>query len=108
MTLAEKVGQLAQVQAARVPDLERLLRAGRVSSKFGIVDARTIARYQSIARQDSRLGIPLLVANDVIHGYRTVFPIPLAEACSWDPALVERTARAAAEEAWSNATDWIF
>ncbi len=108
MTLAEKVGQLTQVQATRTPDLDARLRAGRVGSIFGIVDPRAIERYQSTARQDSRLGIPLLVGNDVIHGYRTVFPIPLAEACSWDAALVERSARAAAEEAWSNATDWIF
>ncbi len=108
MSLAEKVGQLVQVQVANTPDLEARLRAGRIGSIFGIADPRDIERYQRVARLDARLGIPLLVGNDVIHGYRSIFPIPLAESCSWNPALVERTARAAAEEAWSNATDWIF
>jgi beta-glucosidase len=108
MTLAEKVGQLVQVDASRAPDLETRIRAGRVGSIFAITDAAAIERYQRTATQESRLGIPLIVGNDVIHGYRTVFPIPLAEACSWDPQLIEEAADTAAEEARANGTDWIF
>jgi beta-glucosidase len=108
MTLAEKVGQLVQVDASRATDLDSRIRAGRVGSIFAITDAAAIERYQRAATQQSRLGIPLIVGNDVIHGYRTVFPIPLAEACSWDPRLIEQAARVAAEEARANGTDWIF
>ncbi len=108
MTLAEKVGQLVQVQASRVDALEERIRAGGIGSIFGVLDAAAIERYQRIARVETRLGIPLVVGNDVIHGFRTIFPIPLAEACSWDLALVEAAARAAAAEARANGTDWIF
>jgi beta-glucosidase len=108
MTLAEKVGQLVQLHAPRVADLEDRLRQGRVGSIFGIVDPGAINGYQRLARQESRLGIPLIVGNDVIHGYRTVFPIPLGEACTWDMELIEATARTAAGEAFANGTDWIF
>src|SRR5579864_2271403 len=108
MTLAEKVGQLAQVQVSGVPEIDDRVRAGRLGSIFGLTDAATIARLQRLAKEESRLGIPLLVGNDVIHGYRTVFPIPLAEACSWDIPLLEQAARTAAEEAHANGTDWIF
>lgn len=108
MSLAEKVGQLNQLQPHRITDLEERIRAGRVGSIFGVLDPAAIERYQRLAREESRLGIPLLVGNDVIHGYRTVFPIPLAEACTWDPALVEQAASVAAAEARANGTDWIF
>lgn len=110
MTLAEKVGQLVQVQArgGGLADLDARIRAGRVGSIFGTVDVAVIERYRRVARDETRLGIPLLVGNDVIHGYRTVFPIPLAEACTWDLGLIERTARVAAQEARANGTDWIF
>jgi beta-glucosidase len=91
-----------------VADLEARIRAGRVGSIFGIEDPAAVNRLQRAAREESRLGIPLIVGNDVIHGYRTVFPIPLAEACTWNPRLVERAARVAAEEARANGTDWIF
>jgi beta-glucosidase len=108
MTLAEKVGQLTQVVPDRTPDLDERIRAGRVGSILSISDATEIERYRRLARDESRLGIPLVVGNDVIHGYRTVFPIPLAEACTWDPPLLERAARVAAEEASASGTDWIF
>jgi beta-glucosidase len=115
MTLAEKVGQLVQVHVApevlasrRGPDMDDLLRAGGVGSIFGSIDAQAINRYQRIAVEESRLGIPLIVGNDIIHGLRTVFPIPLAESCTWDPNLLERAARVAAEEASAAGTDWIF
>src|SRR5215470_2160931 len=108
MTLREKVGQLVQVQVSRAVDLDERIRAGRIGSIFGVVNPVVIERCQRIACHESRTHIPLIVGNDVIHGYRTVFPIPLAEACTWNPALVQRAARTAAEEAWSNGTDWIF
>ena len=82
MTLEEKVGQLVQVQInhaiAILPDFEERVSTGRISSIFGISDVRKINYYQKLAVEGSRLGIPLLVGNDVIHGFRTIFPIPLA------------------------------
>jgi len=135
MTLAEKVGQLVQLTLFRPfdpaelmdqqrraeeageqfefepqlrPDLDDIVRSGSVGSIFGSGDVHVIDRCQWIAVEESRLGIPLIVGNDVIHGLRTVFPIPLAESCTWDPPLLERAARAAAEEASVCGTDWIF
>jgi beta-glucosidase len=112
MTLAEKVGQLVQVSrggyAGGDEGLAEKVRAGGVGSIFGISDAGKINQYQHAAVEESHLGIPLIVGNDVIHGFRTVFPIPLAESCSWDLPLVEQTARAAVEEASACGTDWIF
>jgi beta-glucosidase len=111
MSLAEKVGQLQQVGGARghVPDhLRDAVREGRVGSVINEVDVDTVNALQWIAVEESRLGIPLLVARDVIHGFRTVFPIPLAQAASWNPALVERAARIAALEAASHGVNWTF
>ncbi len=109
MTLEEKVGQMNQVGphwggAA----LEDAIRAGQVGSLLNVWDVARINHLQRVAVEESRLGIPLLIGTDVIHGYRTIFPIPLAEACTWDPELVERAARAAADEAAASGTDWIF
>ncbi|MEP6774982.1 MAG: glycoside hydrolase family 3 N-terminal domain-containing protein [Chloroflexota bacterium] len=111
MTLAEKVGQLVQIYTREDiigPDLDQKIAHGLVGSIFGISDVAEINRYQRLAVQASRLGTPLLVGNDVVHGFRTVFPIPLAESSSWDLPLMEQTARAAAEEASACGTNWIF
>jgi beta-glucosidase len=110
MTLEEKVGQLVQlaVQEGDDGDLKATIGLGRVGSIFAIPDAHRVNRYQRLAVEDSRLGIPLIVGNDVIHGFRTIFPIPLAESCTWDLELVERAARVAAEEASACGTDWTF
>src|ERR671939_525326 len=108
MTLEEKVGQLTQITPDRVPDTEDRIRRGQVGSLLSIGDAARIEHYQRIAQDESRLKIPLIVGNDVIHGYRTIFPIPLAESCTWDPPLLERAARVAAEEASTAGIDWIF
>ncbi len=135
MALEEKVGQLVQLTATAMPDFEEIakkqkeaaaagvpfrfeaqprpgleerVRAGQIGSIFGCADAGLINRMQRAAVQGSRLGIPLLVGNDVIHGFRTVFPIPLAESCTWDPELLQQAARVAAEEASACGTDWIF
>ena len=135
MTQAEKVGQLVQAnphapfdpeemkkwfaQAKEGdrppfpafkprPGLDDMIREGRVGSFLNLPDVHLINHYQQVAVTESRLGIPLIVGADVIHGYRTVFPIPLAESSTWDPALLERASRAAAEEASACGIDWIF
>ena len=70
---------------------EEDLRAGRIGSYNGVGDAATANRLQKIAVEETRLGIPLLFGYDVIHGFRTVTPIPLAESCAWEPELWEKT-----------------
>lgn len=84
------------------------LRAGKVGSYNGIEDAKTANRLQKIAVEETRLGIPLLFGYDVIHGFRTITPIPLAESCAWDPELWERTGRMAAEEATAGGVHMTF
>ena len=108
MTLEEKVGQMVQTDPRHGGGLEEAIREGQVGSLLSIRAVGEINRLQSIAVKESRLGIPLIVGNDVIHGYRTIFPIPLAESCTWDPDLVEQAARIAASEAAASGTDWIF
>ena len=110
MTLVEKIGQMCQIHVdprgwAQGEDRIRRGQAGSVLTVYG---ADKINRLQRVAVEESRLGIPLIVGNDVIHGYRTIFPIPLAESCTWDPGLVEEAARIAAEEASADGTDWTF
>ncbi|MDE6921394.1 MAG: glycosyl hydrolase, partial [Lachnospiraceae bacterium] len=87
---------------------EEDLRAGKIGSYNGIGDAATVNRLQKIAVEETRLGIPLLFGYDVIHGFRTVMPIPLAESCAWDPTLWEKTARVAAEEATAAGVHMTF
>jgi beta-glucosidase len=107
MTLAEKLGQLTMGNAGGVvhsnnlsdDDLLADLRAGQLGSLLGIYGEAATTRLQRIAVEQTRLGIPLLFACDVMHGYRTVFPVPIGEAAAFDPELWERTARAAACEA---------
>jgi beta-glucosidase len=111
MTLEEKIGQMAQVNAAggHVPaHLREAVRAGRIGSVLNEVDVATVNELQRLAVEESRLGIPLLVGRDVIHGFRTVFPIPLGQASSWDPTLVSAGARIAAEEAAAHGVNWTF
>lgn len=87
---------------------EEDLKAGRIGSYNGIGDAATANRLQKIAVEETRLGIPLLFGYDVIHGFRTVTPIPLAESCAWEPELWEKTARMAAEEATAGGVHMTF
>lgn len=108
MTLEEKIGQLVQVTPNLVPDIEDRIKAGGIGSIFTIDDLDKITKYQKLAVEETRLGIPLITGNDVIHGFRTIFPIPLAESCSWDLELIEQTARAAADESSATGTDWTF
>jgi beta-glucosidase len=109
MTLAEKIGQMNQVSAGgSVSDYAEALRKGQIGSVLNEVDPVKINEFQRICVEESRLGIPLLVARDVIHGFHTVFPIPLGLAATFDPALVEEGARVAAIEATSQGVRWTF
>lgn len=123
MSVEEKVGQLgvfADMVRPFAPDVNpeanarnaeqtlELVRAGRVGVLFNGVGAAAGRELQRVAVEQTRLGIPLLFAADVIHGMRTVFPIPLAEAASFEPALAERTARATAVEATAAGIHWTF
>ncbi|MCU0485931.1 MAG: glycoside hydrolase family 3 C-terminal domain-containing protein [Anaerolineales bacterium] len=134
MTLAEKVGQLVlgnafanidweevirqkklaeanglpyEIPLVLNPVIEGQIRAGMVGS-INSADLRLNNHLQRLAVQESRLHIPILVSHDVIHGFRTVFPIPLAESCTWNPALLERAAHVAAVEASTAGINWIF
>lgn len=84
------------------------LRAGKIGSYNGITGAEVINRLQKIAVEESRFGIPLLFGYDVVHGYRTITPIPLGESCAWNPALWEETARISAIEAASGGIHMTF
>ena len=84
------------------------LRAGRIGSVINIVDVDAVNELQRIAVEESRLGIPLLVARDVIHGFRTVMPIPLGQAASWNPDLVREGAAVAAREAATTGVNWMW
>jgi beta-glucosidase len=106
MTLEEKVGQM--VQSIRSADIDEQVRSGAVGSILSLTDRHEVNRLQKIAVEESRLGIPLIFGFDVIHGQNTVFPIPLAEACTWNPELLEEAARIAAAEAAVTGVDWIF
>ncbi len=115
MTLEEKVGQLAQysIGAPTGPESSRndyaeMAAKGQIGSLYNLVDAKQTNYYQHIAVEKSRLHIPLANGLDVIHGYRTVFPVPLAMASTWDPPVVERAARLAAQEASADGVRWTF
>ncbi len=111
MTLAEKIGQLTQLNASEAypPDyLGDRLRAGLVGSVINQVDVDVVNELQRIAVEESRLGIPLMVGRDVIHGFKTIMPIPLGQAATWNPELVKEGARAAALEAAAAGINWTF
>src|SRR5215203_6635392 len=112
MTLEEKLGQLQQsggdVNGKANPDLSEAARAGRLGSTLGVRGARNANELQRAAVEGTRLKIPLIFGFDVIHGYRTIFPIPLGEAASWDPSAAERSAYVAATEARAAGLHWTF
>ncbi len=115
MTLEEKVGQLVQfsVGAPTGPGTGRqsyddMIAAGQVGALLNVADAKKANEFQHIAVEKSRLHIPLMYGFDSIHGYRTIFPVPLGLASSFDPALVEATARMAAQEASADGIRWVF
>ena len=109
MTLAEKIGQMNQISVGDAPSAySEALKKGQIGSVLNEVDPVKINELQRICVEESRLGIPLLVARDVIHGFHTVFPIPLGLAATFDPALVEEGARVAAREASAQGVRWTF
>ena len=109
MTLSEKIGQMNQVSAGgEVANYADALRKGQIGSILNEVDPVKVNEFQRICVEESRLGIPLLVGRDVIHGFHTVFPIPLGLASTFDPALVEAGARVASVEATGQGVRWTF
>ncbi|GAA0858613.1 beta-glucosidase BglX [Aliiglaciecola litoralis] len=111
MQLHEKIGQLCQVSGNEghvSDDLANQIRQGWVGSVINEVDPKTLQHLQHIAINESRLGIPLLIGRDVIHGFKTIFPIPLGQAASWSADLVEQAAAIAAQEASSIGINWTF
>src|SRR6266404_5625736 len=108
MTLEEKVGQMSQTAFKLSDQLKNEVRRGRWGSFLNDGTPAERAEAQRIAVKESRLGIPLIFGMDVIHGMQTVFPIPLGQAASWDPELVQQAARAAAIEASAMGAHWTF
>src|SRR5258707_5110376 len=112
MTLAEKLGQLQQLDGEANgnfrPEHLELIRKGLLGSTLNVRGAQRTNQLQHVAVEESRLKIPVLLGFDVIHGYRTIFPIPLGEASSWDPTLAERSASIAANETFASGVRWTF
>lgn len=115
MTLEEKIGQMNLVPVRgvvtgpqAVKNVPEKVKRGEVGAILNGYSLDTIRDLQDMAVKETRLHIPLLFGFDVVHGYKTIFPIPLAMSCSWDPALVERSARIAAREASANGLNWVY
>lgn len=115
MTLAEKIGQLNQATADKmktgpggIPVYKQLVQEGKVGSLLNAFDLPLLRELQKLAVENSRLKIPLLFGLDIVWGYRTMFPIPLAESASWDLDRIERSAHVAAKEAAADGIDWTF
>jgi len=115
MTLEEKIGQLNLPGAGDITtgqatssDIGKRIREGKVGGLFNIKSVTKIRNVQKVAVEESRLKIPLIFGMDVIHGYQTVFPIPLGLSCSWDMKLIEQSARIAAQEASADGICWTF
>ena len=115
MTFEEKVGQLNLLPggdittgAVKNSPVAALIEKGQLGAVLNIKGAEKIKALQEVAVKHSRLGIPLLIGLDVIHGYETVLPVPLAQACSWDPAAIEAGARMAAVEASAAGINWVY
>ncbi len=115
MTIEEKIGQLNQLDWSAVsPRMKRggalkdQLTRGMIGSFLNATGARQIRELQEVAVENSRLGIPIIFGLDVIHGYKTIFPVPLGEAASWELEAIEKSARIAATEAASAGINWTF
>jgi len=115
MTIDEKIGQLNLVTPGGAvtgsvvsKDVDDKIRKGWVGGLFGITGPDKVHKAQEIAVNNTRLHIPLIFGLDVIHGHKTLFPIPLGISCTWDTALIERSARVAATEASADGLDWAF
>lgn len=108
MTLEEKLGQMNQLSPWNFEDLAKRVRKGEVGSILNVVNPEEVNKIQKIAVEESRLGIPLIVSRDVIHGYKTIFPIPLGQAATFNPEIVKEGARVAAIEASADGIRWTF
>ncbi len=116
MTLEEKIGQLnlltpgggVATGAVVSENVETKIKAGQVGGLFGVAGPERVRKAQQLAVEHSRLKIPLLIGSDVIHGYKTTYPIPLGVSCSWDMGLIEQGARMAATEATADGVMWNF
>lgn len=109
MTLQEKIGQMNQLSPfGGLEEMAGLIREGNVGSLLNLTDPELVNKAQRIAVEESRLGIPLLMSRDVIHGYKTIFPIPLGQAATFNPQLVEDGTRVAAVEASADGIRWTF
>ncbi len=115
MTLEDKIGQLNLLSVGfdvtgpqLSKDVEPKIRQGQVGGVLNTYTPEAIRRLQSLALHDSRLGIPLLFGYDVIHGHKTIFPIPLGLSCTWNPDLIQRSSRIAATEASADGVNWTF
>lgn len=109
MTLQEKIGQLNQLSIGGFDHgTAGQVRAGMVGSVLNEVNPEVLNRYQKIAVEESRLGIPIIISRDVIHGFKTIFPIPLGLAATFDPELVQQGARVSAIEATAAGIRWTF
>ncbi len=109
MTLEEKIGQMNQLDPSwNAEEKEALIREGKVGSIFNIVGAKEVNRLQRMAVEETRLGIPLVAARDVIHGFKTIYPIPLGQGATFNPELIEQAAQATAKEAYQYGIRWAF
>jgi beta-glucosidase len=109
MTLEEKIGQMNQISGYGYNEsVAAQIKAGTIGSILNEIDRETINALQKTAVEESRLGIPILFARDVIHGFKTIFPVPLGQAASWNPQVVENGGRVAAIEASSVGIRWTF
>ena len=113
MTVEEKVGQMNQAAGIPIPGMssgkpDEAIAKGQVGSVLWLFDVKELNRMQHLAVEKSRLHIPLIIGYDVIHGYRTVFPVPLAMASSWDPAVEQAAQRVAAQDARAAGIQWTF
>ncbi|MEM8509254.1 MAG: beta-glucosidase BglX [Bacteroidota bacterium] len=116
MTLEEKIGQLNLLTPGEgvatgsvvSENVETKIKAGQVGGLFGVAGPESVRKAQQLAVAHSRLKIPLLIGSDVIHGYKTTYPIPLGVSCSWDMRLIEQAARMAATEATADGVMWNF
>lgn len=109
MTLQEKIGQMNQLSPFGPPEeIAGQIRNGEVGSLLNITDPAIVNQIQKVAVEESRLGIPVLMSRDVIHGYKTIFPIPLGQAASFNPQIVQDGARVAAIEASADGIRWTF
>ncbi|HEY6018918.1 MAG TPA: glycoside hydrolase family 3 N-terminal domain-containing protein, partial [Candidatus Paceibacterota bacterium] len=115
MTLEEKIGQLTlftsdwDVTGPNLRgDYQKLIKEGKVGAIFNAYTVQYVRELQRMAVEESRLKIPLMFGYDVIHGHRTIFPVPLGQSCSWDLDAIEKSERIAATEATAEGLNWTF